>query len=385
MPRPDRPSAEADGRLGELARLFLKLGVIGFGGPAAHIALMRQEVVERRGWVDDGEFLDLVGATNLIPGPNSTEMAIHLGHRRAGGRGLIVAGVCFIGPAVLMVGLLAWLYRRHGTDPRVLDVRYGILPVIIAVVANALYGLARTAVTGVVYLVIAAGAFAAYLLDVHELLVLVVAGVAGALWANRDRLGRHGPAGILALVPVAAGRVTRTPVSLGRLFLVFLEIGSVLYGSGYVLLAFLQRSLVDQRGWITRGQLLDAVAVGQLTPGPVFSTATFVGWQVKGAAGAAVATLGIFLPSFVFVALLGRIVPWMRSRPTARAFLNGVTAASLGLMAGVLVDLADTALVDVVTVAVAVAALVVLVRTKVNSAWLIGAGVAIGAVHALVT
>ena len=376
--------AGGPGRLGEVARLFLKLGVIGFGGPAAHIALMRGEVVERRRWIDDAEFLDLVGATNLIPGPNSTELAIHLGHRRAGARGLVTAGVCFIGPAVLIVGSLAWLYERHGTDPTVVDLRYGVLPVIIAVVAHALFGLGRTALSGVVPVLVAGAAFAAYLLDVHELVILVVAGVVAAGWAHRDRL-RPGRAATVLLVPFAAATSAARDVSLRRLFLVFLEIGSVLYGSGYVLLAFLQRHLVDQHGWLTQRQLLDAVAVGQVTPGPVFTTATFVGWQIDGVAGAAVATLGIFLPSFVFVALLGRIVPWMRARPTARAFLNGVTAASLGLMAGVLVDLTDAALVDAATVAVAVVALGVLVATKLNSAWLIGAGVVIGAVHALVT
>jgi chromate transporter len=381
----DEDPAVEPSRVQDVARLFLKLGVIGFGGPAAHVALMRDEVVRRRGWIDDGEFLDLVGATNLIPGPNSTELAIHLGHLRAGGRGLVAAGLCFIAPAVVIVGVLAWLYERHGADPAVVDLRYGILPVIIAVVAHALTGLGRTACTTVVHAVIAGAALAAYLVEVHELIVLVAAGGAAVLWASWRRLG-PGRAMSLLLVPIAAtDPAAPTAVSLRRLFLVFLEIGSVLYGSGYVLLAFLQRALVDERGWLTSQQLLDAVAVGQITPGPVFSTATFVGWQIDGIAGAAVATIGIFLPSFVFVALLGRIVPWIRARPTARAFLGGVTAASLGLMAGVLVELVDTAITDLATFVVALAALVVLVRTKVNSAWLIGAGALIGAVHAVAT
>jgi chromate transporter len=378
----EQPAVEPS-RVRDVARLFLKLGVIGFGGPAAHVALMRDEVVRRRGWVDDTEFLDLVGATNLIPGPNSTELAIHLGHLRAGGRGLVAAGLCFIAPAVVIVGFLAWLYERHGTDPTVVDLRYGILPVIIAVVAHALFGLGRTALTSVLHATIAGLALAAYLLEVHELVVLVAAGAVAALWANRRWL-HPGRAMSFLLVPVAAtDPAAPTAVSLRRLFLVFLEIGSVLYGSGYVLLAFLQRALVDERGWLTSQQLLDAVAVGQVTPGPVFSTATFVGWQIDGIAGAAVATIGIFLPSFVFVALLGRIVPWMRARPTARAFLGGVTAASLGLMAGVLVELTDTAITDAVTVVVALGALAALVGTKVNSAWLVGAGVVVGAVHAV--
>jgi chromate transporter len=380
---PDGPDEAMDrrGRVGEVARLFLRLGVIGFGGPAAHIALMREEVVRRRGWVDEPEFLDLLGATNLIPGPNSTELAIHLGHRRAGARGLVVAGVCFIAPAVVIVGVLAWLYERYGTDPLAVDLRYGILPVIIAVVAHALWGLGRTALTNVLHLVIALGALAAFLLDVHELLVLLVAGTGAALWANRGRI-RAARGVSLGLLPFVAADHGAPSVSLLRLFLVFLEVGSILYGSGYVLLAFLERNLVDERGWLTSQQLLDAVAVGQVTPGPVFSTATFVGWQIDGFAGAALATVGIFLPSFAFVALLGRIVPWMRARPAARAFLGGLTAASLGLMAGVLVELTDAAIEDAVTVGIALVALALLLRTKVNSAWLIGAGVVIGGLHA---
>jgi chromate transporter len=370
------PPAPSRSPLREVALLFLKLGVIGFGGPAAHVAMMRDEVVRRRGWIDDAEFLELVGATNLIPGPNSTELAIHLGHRRAGVRGLFVAGAGFIGPAVAVVSVLAWLYAEHGTDPAVVDVRYGVLPVIVAVVAHALAGLARTACRRAFPALLAAAALVAYLAHVHELLVLVVAGAAAAAWQERRRAG--GRLAMLALAPVRP-----FDVAPGRLFLVFLEIGSVLYGSGYVLLAFLQRNLVDERGWLTTQQLLDAVAVGQFTPGPVFTTATFVGWQIDGPLGAAVATAGIFAPAFAFVALLSRIVAWMRARPAAKAFLDGVTAASLGLMAGVLVDLAGTALADALTVAVAAAALVVLARTTCNSAWLVGAGVLVGAIHGL--
>jgi chromate transporter len=362
-----------------VAALFTKLGVIGFGGPAAHIALMRDEVVRRRHWMDDREFVDWVGATNLIPGPNSTELAIHLGYRRAGWRGLITAGVCFIGPAVIIVSVLAYLYQQHGTDPRVLDIRYGVLPVVIAIVAQAVVGLSRTAIRDGVSAAVGVASFAAYLAGVHELVVLGAAGALMVGWLNRNRLRRlRGPR--LVLLPLLGA--AEVPVTLWRLFLVFLEIGSVLYGSGYVLLAFLESRLVDDLGWLTSQQLLDAVAVGQITPGPVFTTATFVGWQIEGAPGAAVATVGIFLPSFVFVALLGRIVPWMRQRPNARAFLTGLTVASLGLMAGVLVELAGTALVDVPTVLIALAALGLLLWTGLNSAWLIGGGVAAGLLHA---
>lgn len=369
-------------RLRELVGLFLRLGVIGFGGPAAHVALMRDEVVRRRGWVTDAEFLEVVGATNLIPGPNSTELAIHLGHQRAGVRGMFVAGVCFIVPAAVIVGLLAWLYREHGTDPTVVDLRYGILPVVIAIVANALVGLARTAITGVVPLLLALGAAAGYLMDIHELLLLLAAGAVSALWSGRHRFRPNKVNSWLApilLAPVAPA----ASVSLWRLLFVFLEIGSVLYGSGYVLLAFLQRLLVDDLGWLNAQQVLDAITVGQVTPGPVFTTATFVGFQVHGFAGAVVATVGIFAPSFLFVGLLGRLVPWMRERPLAKAFLDGVTLASLGLMAGVLVRLTGEALVDPLTVVVALAALLALLATKVNATWLIAAGAALGLVQSL--
>ncbi len=362
----------------------MKLGVIGFGGPAAHIAMMRDEVVRRRGWLDDAEFLDLVGATNLIPGPNSTELAIHLGHRRAGTRGLLTAGVCFIAPAVVIVGFFAWLYQRYGTEPTVVDLRYGVLPVIIAIVAHAVAGLGRTALRTPVNALVAIAALAGYLGGLNELVLLSAAGTVTALWSTRDRF-RPSRLSVM-LLPFGANVNGQGPaVSSWRLLAVFAEIGSVLYGSGYVLLAFLQRHLVDDLGWLTERQLLDGIAVGQVTPGPVFTTATFVGWQIDGLVGAAAATIGIFAPSFVFVALLGRIVPWMRSHPTARAFLTGLTSASLGLMAGVLVELTDTALTDAVTVAVAAAALAVLIRTRINSAWLVSGGVAIGIVHALAT
>lgn len=371
------PEQPARGRLAETARLFLTLGVIGFGGPAAHIAMMRDEVVRRRQWLDDTEFLQMVGAVNLIPGPNSTELAIHLGSRRAGARGLVVAGVCFIVPAVLIVSVIAWLYERYDASAVLVDLRYGILPVIIAVIAHALYGLTRSAVTDVSAGAVVVLACAGYLFGVNELVMLVVAGAALVLWRLRLR-APDGRARSVALPLVIAAAA---PVSLHRLFLVFLEIGSVLYGSGYVLLAFLQRHLVDGLGWITEQQLLDALAIGQVTPGPVFTTATFIGWQVEGPLGAAVATLGIFAPAFVFVAVLGRLVPWIRTRPLAAAFLDGVTLGSLGLMGGVLVRLVDVALVDAVTIGVAVVALAVMVRTSLNSAWLVGAGVVVGVLH----
>lgn len=380
--------AATGGSWREVAAVFGRLGVIGFGGPAAHIALMREEVVRRRSWLDDAEFMELVGATNLIPGPNSTELAIHLGHRRAGAAGLVAGGVCFIAPAVVIVSFLAWLYAEHGTSPAVVDLRYGILPVIVAIVAHAAWGLGRTTLVDATHVVLAGGALAAWFAGVDEILVILVAGAAAALWHERGRLGTA-PRSLGAFLPVFAllrdrrGARDATAVATHRIFFVFLEVGSVLYGSGYVLVALLQRMLVDDRGWLTGAQLLDAVSVGQVTPGPVFTTATFVGWQVDGPRGAAAATVGIFLPSFVFVALLGRLVPWLRRRPAARAFLRGVTAASLGLLVGVTFDLADAAVRDAATAAFAMGALVVLHRWRPSSTWLVGAGALVGVAHSL--
>lgn len=370
--------------------MFGRLGLIGFGGPAAHIAMMRDEVVHRRAWVDDAEFMELVGATNLIPGPNSTELAIHLGHRRAGAAGLVAGGVCFIAPAVVIVSFLAWLYAAHGTSPGVVDLRYGILPVIVAIVAHAAWGMGRTTLVDAAHVVVAGGAFAAWFAGVDEVLVILAAGTAMALWHERGRM-RAAPRSLGACLPVlallrdrGAARDTAATVATHRIFFVFLEVGSVLYGSGYVLVALLQRTLVDERGWLTGAQLLDAVSVGQVTPGPVFTTATFIGWQIDGPRGAAAATVGIFLPSFVFVALLGRLVPWMRRHPAARAFLRGVTSGSLGLLAGVTVELLDAAVIDVATAALAVSSLAVLLRWRPSPTWLIGAGVLVGLTHAVV-
>ncbi|MBA2325339.1 MAG: chromate efflux transporter [Actinobacteria bacterium] len=363
--------------LAEVAGVFLKLGAIGFGGPAAHIALMRDEVVRRRRWVDDRQFLDLIGAANLAPGPTSTELAIHLGARRAGWRGLMVAGVCFIVPAFLIVLAIAWLYERHGTDPAVVDLRYGILPIVIAVITQALWTLGRVAIKGVMPAVVVAGVAALFVVDVNPLLLLVTGALVVMLWENRTRLQPW--AGSIAPFLLAlggAGAAVSAP--LWRIFLVFLKIGSITFGSGYVLVAFLERDVVHTYGWLTNAQLLDAVAIGQVTPGPVFTTATFVGYQVEGFAGAVVATLGIFLPSFVFVALLAPIVPRLRRSPWAGAALDGLNAASLGLMAGVTLVLLDDAFPDALTIAVGVVALLVLLRWRVNPAWLIGAGAVVG-------
>jgi chromate transporter len=367
----------APGVVRELAALFVRLGLTAFGGPAAHIAMMRHEVVERRQWLSDEEFLDLLGATNFIPGPNSTEMAIHVGHRRAGFVGLLVAGVCFIMPAALLTLGCAWLYVRFGTLPAAGATLYGIKPVIVAVVVQALRGLSRTAVKNRLLAAIASAAVLASVLGVNELLVLFAGGMASAAFMRRERHvapeGSRVPA-FFALPATIAGTKALSSTSI---FLVFAKIGSVLFGSGYVLLAFLRADLVQARHWLTEGQLLDAVAVGQFTPGPVFTTATFVGYLLDGNAGAAAATLGIFAPAFVFVALSGPLIPRLRRSPRAARFLDGLNVASLALMAVVTWSLARAALVDVWTVAFVVSSAVLLIRYEVNSAWLvIGGGIA---------
>jgi chromate transporter len=372
------------GAVGEVTRLFLKLGVIAFGGPAAHIALMRDEVVRRRKWVSDERFLDLLGMTNLIPGPNSTEMAIHLGYVRAGWPGLLLGGACFIVPAMLIVLALAWLYVRYGTAPAATAALYGITPVIIAIVAQAMWALGRTAVKGPGLAAIGLIVLAFALAGVNELGLLIAGGlVMMVLRGGGERLaGVGGLAAALAAPGVAFGQVATAAVavSLGTLFLTFLKIGSVLYGSGYVLLAFLRSDFVDRLGWLTDRQLLDAVAVGQFTPGPVFTTATFVGYLVAGWPGALLATLAIFLPSFVFVALSHPLIPKIRGSRLTGAFLDGVNVAALGLMAAVTWQLARAAIVDVFTGLLALAAGVVLLWTRVNSAWLVLGGALAGLV-----
>jgi chromate transporter len=364
--------------LRELAALFLRLGTTAFGGPAAHIAMMEDEVVRRRGWMTREEFVDLLGATNLIPGPNSTEMAIHVGHRRAGFPGLVVAGASFILPATLIVSAIAWAYVRYGQLPAAEGLLRGVKPVVIAVVAQALFGFARTAIRTLPLALVGVASAAAAAAGAHELAVLAAAGAAVAA-AKVARTPRATLPAIAPLWPLAAGAVAAAaPFGLSRLFLVFLKIGAVLYGSGYVLLAFLRSDLVERLGWLTEAQLLDAVAVGQVTPGPVFTTATFVGWVLAGGAGAAVATLGIFLPAFVFVALSGPLVRRVRASPVAGAFLDGVNVASLALMAVVSVQLARSAVTGLATGALAAASAILLLRFRVNSSWLVLGGAAVG-------
>lgn len=375
-------------RLTDVALLFGKLGATAFGGPAAHVALLEDEVVRRRGWITREEFLDYLGAANLIPGPNSTELAMHIGQRHAGRLGLVVAGLCFILPAALIVTALAWAYVRYGSVPDVKHLLAGVTPVVIAVVVQALWGLGRSAVKRPGLVVIGLASVAALVGGAHELMVLAAAGACGGLLGRGAGHGRTravvgvslaGGAGASATLSAAAAAVPGTSsFALWPLFVTFLKIGSVLFGSGYVLLAFLRADFVERLGWLTGQQLLDATAIGLVTPGPVFTTATFIGYLLGGGAGAIVATVGIFLPAFVFVAASGPLVPRLRRSAVAGAVLDGVNVASLALMGVVAWQLGRTALVDARSVILTAVALIVLIRWRVNPTWLILAGGVMG-------
>jgi chromate transporter len=387
---PEEPQATLRVSLLEVVLVFLKLGTIAFGGPAAHIGMMEDEFVRRRRWISQERFLDLLGAVNLIPGPNSTEMAIYIGYLRAGWAGLVIAGVCFILPAMLLVAGIAWAYQNYGGLPQFAGLLYGVKPVVIAVILQALFGLGQRAIKTPLLAVIGALAVGASWFGVDPLSLILVAGAIVGLGRGwTQECGRRlkpiavmllVAGGILAFSCFAArlGETEDVKVGIGAIFLYFLKVGSVLYGSGYVLLAFLQADLVGRWHWLTQAQLLDATAVGQVTPGPLFTTATFIGYVLGSWQGAIVATVGIFLPSFVFIAISGPLVPRLRKSPVAGAFLDGVTVASLALMAVVTWQLVRAAILDWTTALLAVAGAILLVRFRVNSAWLVLGGAAVG-------
>lgn len=375
MPNP-HPSASANHLL-EVLRFFLHLGLTAFGGPAAHIAIMQNELVKRRKWLSEQQFLDLIGITNLIPGPNSTEMAIHIGLLRAGWAGFWVGGIAFVLPAFLIVLGLAWAYVEYGTLPQVSWLLYGIKPVVIAILLQALWQLGRKAMKDRWLAAVGLGVLAGYFLGVNEIALLFGGGA--AYWLIKN-LRRAQSLGGFALLPSLAHLPTAavTAFSYGTLFWSFFKIGSVMYGSGYVLLAFLQSEFVTRLGWLTQPQLLDAVAIGQFTPGPFFTTATFIGYVLGGVKGAVLATLGLFLPSFIFVALSNRVFRRLQKYPAVRVILDGVNAAALGLMAAVAWQLGAASLVDWVTVAVLLVSGLLLLRYKINSTWLILGGALAG-------
>jgi chromate transporter len=403
-----RPGLPADGTartgLVLLAALFLRIGLTAFGGPAGHIAIMRDEFVRRRGWLDDAAFVDLIGAANLIPGPTSTELAMHLGHRRAGRAGLVVAGLAFLLPAVLIVAILAWLYVEHGQRPEVAALLAGITPVVVAIVAHAGWSIGRTTLRTPVHVALLAGAVAAIVTGVSEIAVLLGAGVvsvglaasvsgrnaviAMAAWASPQVGGASAGAAVAAAagatatgaVAAAATGGVAAIAAPGYILVTFVKIGAVLFGSGYVLVALLRSELVEGLGWITEAQLLDAVAVGQATPGPLFSTATFIGYVVGGPLGALAATVGVFLPAFLAVAVSIPILDRLRSSVRARAFLDGVNAAAVGLLGVVAVQLAIGGVRDIVGAVTLLATFGLLLR-GIGTGWLIATGAAIGVIR----
>ena len=377
-------------KIGQLLALFLKLGVTAFGGPAAHIAMMEDEVVTRRRWMTRERFLDLIGATNLIPGPNSTEMAIHIGFVRGGIVGLVVAGVSFILPAALITLGCAWVYDRFQTVPQAEALLYGIKPAVIAVILSAVWRLGKTAAKGPFLIGIGFLVMLLVLFGINEIIALLGGGIVGILWQLGSRLGKGKtllglvwlPSSNLALTVTAASSPSVTLSSLG---LFFLKIGCVLFGSGYILVAYLQGGLVEQYQWLTQQQLLDAVAIGQFTPGPVLTTATFIGYVLAGPSGALVATLGIFGPSFLFVLATNPLIPRLRQSAVAGAFLDAVNASAIGLMTAVTIELARHTLIDWEAKQIdwgagliALISAAVLFRYNVNSAWLVLGGAAIG-------
>jgi chromate transporter len=365
-------------RLGELAAVFLRLGLTAFGGPAAHIAMMEDEAVVRRKWLTRERFIDLLGVTNLLPGPSSSELAIYLGYVRAGWPGLLVGGTCFIMPAAALVTAIAWTYARFGSLPETAGMLYGIRPVVVAIIIQALWRLGQTAIKDATSAGVTIAAVALSVAGLSPLVVLLIAGIAVA--AVRTARGT-GDRGIVAALPAAlaiAPSAGSAAVSLGSLFLVFLKLGAVVFGSGYVLLAFLRSDLVERLHWLTENQLLDAVAVGQVTPGPLFTTATFIGYLLAGWSGAVVATLAIFLPAFLLVAASSPFVPLLRKSRVIGAILDGVNAGALALIAVVTWQLGRAAVVDVATAALAVGSAVLLLRFRLSSTWLIAAGASVG-------
>ena len=381
-------------RLTEIAQIFLKLGIIGFGGPVAHIAMIEDEIVKRRQWLTQEHFLDLLGATNLIPGPNSTEMAIHIGYIYAGWLGLIIAGICFILPAVLITGFLAWIYVSYGTLPQISPLLYGIKPVVLAIIINAVWGLGKKAVKTRKLLIIAiAVGLITEFTKINEIVSLLMGGILGMIWLRSSNQTNLIILGLTAetflqttVISTATNNINNhVSVSLWKLGLFFLKIGSVLFGGGYLLIAFLQRELVEEYSWLTQQQLLDSIAIGQFTPGPVLSTATFIGYIIAGFPGAIVATVGIFLPSFLFVAMLNSFMDTLRKSSWTRPFLDAVNVSAVALMTLTTIQVGIATLIspktdsiDFLSLGVAVISAILVMRYHINAAYLIVGGGIIG-------
>lgn len=361
---------EKKNRLIEIFKVFLKLGTTAFGGPAAHISMMDEEIVEKRNWLDRDRFMDLIGATNLIPGPNSTELAIFLGFERGGILGLLIAGTSFIFPAMIIILLFAIVYVKFGAIPQVSSILYGIKPVIMAVIIQALYRLGKSVIKNKLSLLLGLGTLGLYFLGMEEIPLLLIAGIVMLVISNIKVIGDK--------------FFSVSFISLYLLFITFLKIGAVLYGSGYVLLAFLEAEFIDKLGLLTTEQLLDAIAIGQFTPGPVFTTATFIGYLLRGIPGAILATIGIFIPSFLLVWALNPLIPKLRQSKIMSAMLDGINIGSLVLMATVSLKLGVASLVDPLTIIIFLISLLILIKYKINSAWLILAGGAIGWISSLI-
>lgn len=390
---PDENTTKSQPRLLELAILCFKLGVTAFGGPAVHIAMLEQEVVEKRNWLTHEEFLDLLGITNLIPGPNSTEMVIHVGHRRGGFLGMWIAGLAFIFPAAVIVTLCAWLYMTYGSLPQAEGILVGVKPVVMIIILQAFWMLWKKAAKTNFLAGLSVAITLAVYFGIGELEALIVAGAITACNKGVQEGARNHAKGLSLVVfcsVVILGilfwgqgweATGENPYSTQALFFFFAKVGSILYGSGYVLIAFIESGLVDQWQWITEAQLVDAVAVGQVTPGPLFTTATFIGYLMEGPKGALVATVGIFLPAFIFVGLSGKLLPRIRQSMWAGAFLDGVNAASLGLMALVTLQLGVSGLRDPFTILIAIATAILIFKYKVNTTWLIAGGALAGLLY----
>lgn len=363
--------------LKEVAQVFFKLGCFAFGGPAAHIAMMEDEIIEKRKWMSRDYFLDLIGTTNLIPGPNSTEMTMHCGYERAGKAGLFVAGIAFIIPATLITAVLAYLYVEYGQLPEVEPFVYGIKPAVLAIIASAIFKLGKKAIKSTELAILGVLVLGASLLGVNEIVALLTAGVLGMLYFYIKSKTTTDIKNIAPFFLLFGIKATATKITALNLFWIFLKVGAILYGSGYVLFAYLDAELVT-RGLLTRAELIDAIAIGQFTPGPVLSTSTFIGYQLSGFTGALAATAGIFLPSFLFVLLLNPFIPKMRNSKILRGFLDSVNVAAVAVMLAVLFIMAKETLVEWQGIVIALLAIFLTFKTKVSTIWTIVIGAVLG-------
>lgn len=370
---------KTEGNLKEVATVFFKLGLIAFGGPAAHVAMMEDEIVTKRKWMTREHFLDLMGATNLIPGPNSTEMTMHCGHERAGWKGLFVAGLSFIFPAVVFTTILAYLYVSYGELPQIEPFLYGIKPAVIAIILSAVYKLGKKALKNWQLAVIGVATVIASICGINEITIILAGGLIGLLWLGVPKIADKKLNVFTPVFLISSGVVLTKTITNAKLFFVFLKVGAILFGSGYVLVAYLDAELVEKLGWLTKSELLDAIAIGQFTPGPVLSTASFVGYQVNGIWGALVATLGIFLPSFIFVLVLNPIVPRLRKSKLASGFLDAVNISAVGIMIGVTYHLSKEILINWQSITIAIVSMIlVFYYKKLNAFWIVIIGAILG-------